>query len=147
MLFTWRGSTVGAFWSMDNIEGTNIIAYSGEDGIVGMASMELTWFVKKRRNPHCPLGALKFVSEGDVMKVLNQEELQSYNNAGLYVDRVAERRESLVETVGEYAHALQSIHKVKWSRVVKSAGREEMAWLASGGAAGLLRCQLVKLPT
>lgn len=137
-VLTWRGRNAGALWAVATDSEGARIAYGGEDGVVGLAEVDLKWDKRKRNGQHVPVAGLRIL-EGAV-QVLTQSQLEDKANGGLYDDRVWERKESLAATRGHLPDTAQAVQCVAWSPPTDASGA---AWLASGTGVGLIRCQWV----
>ncbi len=139
----WRGAGAGALWAVAAHPRARLAAYAGEDGVVGAFPVEYAWDHRRRR-AHAPLGALRARAGGAL-------ELQTgaaaaagrgaggLRNGGLYDDRVVERLPQLAASGGELPAAAQALHRLAWAAAARGG-----AWLAAGGAAGVVRLQWVE---
>lgn len=145
MTFVWRGRNAGAQLAVVAHPKGDHVAYAGEDGIVGLARVELVWDNRKRKD-HVPLLAMRVDHSGlrPVMRVAAPSELESAEdgNEGLYCKKVPVERVDAVKMAGGMVpDAAQILHKLAWGPLESSGA----AWLAVGGAAGVVRC--LKVPT
>ncbi|EFN53310.1 hypothetical protein CHLNCDRAFT_136985 [Chlorella variabilis] len=124
---SWRGPNMGAVWSVA------VVAYGGEDGEVGVFPAEYE-ANSRRRVPHTAVAAVRL--EGGALVVKLQRELVQEH--GLFSGKVVERMPNLKGA--RLPDEQEAVHRVAWSRHAGGAG----AWLASGGAAGLVRIQWIQ---
>jgi general transcription factor 3C polypeptide 2 len=143
VMFIWRSKNTGAIQSVATHPKGKHIAYSGEDGVVGLGAVVMSWHSRNRTN-HIPLSAMK--AEGGptgVLRVFTRSELEQDDNGGLYCKQnVKDRAEALRLGGALVPDAAQIVHKVAWGPL----GEDGAAWLAVGGAAGILRVQIVEDP-
>lgn len=143
VMFVWRSKNTGAILTVATHPKGKHVAYAGEDGVVGLGRVVMSWHSRKRTD-HVPLSAMK--AEGGpagVLRVVTQQELEQDDNGGVYSKQnVRDRAEALRLGGGVIPDAAQIVHKVAWGPV----GSDGAAWLAVGGASGILRCQIVKDP-
>jgi WD40 repeat protein len=141
--FVWRSRNTGAILTVATHPKGKHVAYAGEDGVVGLGAVVMSWYSRNRVD-HVPLSAIK--AEGGptgVLRVFTQEELEQDDNGGLYSKQNAkDRAEALRLAAGVVPDAAQIVHKLAWGPV----GSDGAAWLAVGGASGILRCQIVQNP-
>eukprot|EP00887_Chlorella_sp_A99_P006678 scaffold3.g6678.t1 len=139
----WSGGNMGALWALEVHPASQLVAYGGEDGEVGLfvadyegdsrrrvACMWCAWWAGGRA-PHVPLAATR-QAEGGALRLLSASQIRRH---GLFAGRVVERQKNVGKHSRLPAEA-EAVHRVAWA-----AGSEAGAWLASGGAAGLVRCQ------
>ena len=146
MTFVWRGRNAGAQMAVSAHPKGSHVAYTGEDGVVGLARVELVWDNRKRKD-HVPLLAMRIDHERvrPVLRITAPSELESAEsgNEGLYCKKVpVERIDAVKWTGGMIPDAAQILHKLAWGPLEPSGA----AWLAVGGAAGLIRCLKVPQP-
>jgi hypothetical protein len=135
----WRGANAGALWAVEVHPAGQVMAYAGEDGVVGLAPAEFKWDHRKRR-AHLALGSMPVDELGRVC-VYKQAHLE-LDNGGLYVDRVVERAAALAAAAGALPDRAQAVQRLAWAPGVSAAGA---AWLAAGTGAGLVRCTWVSM--
>jgi general transcription factor 3C polypeptide 2 len=136
VMFIWRSNNTGAIMTVATHPKGKHVAYAGEDGVVGLGRVVMSWH-SRNRTDHVPLAAMK--SEGGptgVLRVFTRAELEQDDNGGVYSKQnVRDRAEALRLGGGVVPDAAQIVHKVAWGPV----GSDGAAWLAVGGASGLLR--------
>lgn len=143
VMFVWRSKNTGSILTVATHPKGRHVAYAGEDGVVGLGRVVMSWH-SRNRTDHVPLSAMK--AEGGltgVLQVFTQQDLEHDDNGGIYTKQnVRDRVEALRLGGGVVPDAAQIVHKVAWSPV----GTDGAAWLAVGGASGILRCQIVEDP-
>jgi general transcription factor 3C polypeptide 2 len=134
----WRGTNSGALWAVEVHPVARVVAYAGEDGVVGVATGELKWDNRKRR-AHTPVGVMQADAVGGlVVKVVDE---MGEENAGLFRDRVVDRASALAATLGEVPREAQAVRRLAWAPHAEAG----LAWLAAATEGGVVRCQFVRI--
>ncbi|KAL4458983.1 hypothetical protein ABPG75_013848 [Micractinium tetrahymenae] len=129
---SWRGPNMGAIWALAVQPSMQVAAYAGEDGEVGIFPVEFEGN-SKRRMPHSAVAGLRL--QGAALAVRTPGQMA--RDHGLFAGKVMERMAELKRA--RLPEDLEAVHRVAWSAHTSGA-----AWLASGGAAGLVRCQWIQ---
>lgn len=124
---SWRGEGRGALWGIDVHESSQLVAYGGEDGEVGVFKVHF----ERSKSKHVAVGG--FQKTMLALRVRTADELASSKT--LY-----HSKRGANGTRKELPDGTQAIHRVAWG---PACG--ESIWLAYAGAAGLLRTVLVSL--
>jgi hypothetical protein len=145
VLLLFPGEMPNCLWALDVWEGAAVLAYTGESGVVGMATVEPMSSDFRAKRPHVALGAM-VVEKGEAW-LLRHDQLE--NNGGLPVGGRAAQRSVWKQGAGlleppnwlVLPHEAQVLYTLAFSRTAAPSGGSVL--LASGGAAGLVRVQRV----
>ena len=153
----FRGRNTGALMAVAAHPRGTHVAFAGEDGVVGLAEAQYHWDARKRSD-HVPLSAM--CVEDGALKILSRADLEEQGgNGGLYtLTKADDKAHEGVDVHRLVPDAAQILHCVAWGAAAAAAaagasgsggggdGSRGAVWLAVGGAAGLVRCQLVPQP-
>jgi hypothetical protein len=133
-------------WAVDVWEGAQVLAYTGESGVVGLATVEPISSDFRAKRPHVALGGM-VVEKGEAW-LLRGDQLE--NNGGLPIGGRTAQRAGWKQAAGAASdlplwmvipHEAQVLYSLAFSRTAAPSGGSVL--LASGGAAGLVRVQRV----
>ncbi|DBB09914.1 TPA: hypothetical protein ACH3X3_001521 [Trebouxia sp. C0006] len=124
-----RGANTGAVWSVQCCPSNGLVAYAGEDGEVAIFKERMLQDNRMRR-AHTTVAGVHAKEEG---LELRSAQYYTHHASGVYQASKPSKLKGLAPEV-------QSIHRVRWS---PNGG--QAAWLAHGGAAGLVWLQRLGL--
>ncbi|KAL3157576.1 hypothetical protein ABBQ32_012027 [Trebouxia sp. C0010 RCD-2024] len=124
-----RGENTGAIWSLHCCPSNGMVAYGGEDGEVAICKEPMLQDSRHRR-AHTAVAGLLVRDEGTEVR---PAQYYTQHDAGVYQGAKPAQLRGL-------AHANQAVHRVRWS---PNGG--QAAWLAHGGAAGIVWLQRLSL--
>ncbi|KAF5836320.1 hypothetical protein DUNSADRAFT_6150 [Dunaliella salina] len=156
------GHDPACMWSVDYSPITTALAYGGDDGIVALGVAECCSDTRNKR-PHVPIGGL--VSDAGVLRVAGPRQLagvpcvygggSAFGAVSALGGTKAQGKGNAPAASSALRDSVQMLHTVRWSPNTQSSPTEpssdgcqcttQAAWLAYGGAAGLVRCQRLAL--
>ncbi|DBB02963.1 TPA: hypothetical protein ACH3X1_013556 [Trebouxia sp. C0004] len=124
-----RGANTGAIWSVQCCPSNGLVAYAGEDGEVAIFKERMLQDNRMRR-AHTTVAGVHAKEEG---LELRSAQYYTHHASGVYQASKPSKLKGL-------APEIESIHRVRWS---PNGG--QAAWLAHGGAAGVVWLQRLGL--